>query len=323
MTVDKTIDVVRLIRLQQRVRILEKFLFSSDQRALTKLHKVFFIDPDSSGDSSSSSEEEINDKKATEKDRVLKKSEGFGLRSKLDVAIWDSLWSKRIRRNCLTTLDDNICTTENNLMDRVDKFDLQKIDPNPKLQMQLDQSELEVNSVSTTKFYSTPYQNLQYNNEGNTAYKNSARDRGQRNLRSAGMIVPRGNRVSSAGTNPTMAPPSQTSYVVSVKTRPMDNAPIEDRLVLKSAAKIEVGSVVSVDSENDINELVGQGNTEIGFSNAQMDVFEYHVEQQFKVDEAKRYFADELPDLMSSAPINSKIQEANQDSRSNFEVSDR
>lgn len=92
-------------------------------------------------------------------------------------------------------------------------------------------------------------------------------------MRSA-IILPRGNRVQSAGTNPTMAPPSQTSYVVSVKTRPMDNAPIEDRLVHKSAAKIEVGSVVSVDSENDINELVAQGNTEVGFSNARVDVFE-------------------------------------------------
>jgi hypothetical protein len=40
--------------------------FSSDQRALTKLNKVFFIDPDTSGDSSSSSENELETKRQDE-----------------------------------------------------------------------------------------------------------------------------------------------------------------------------------------------------------------------------------------------------------------
>lgn len=81
MEIDKTIDIVRLIRLQQRVRILEKMFFSSDQRALTKLNKVFFIDPDTSGDSSSSSENELETKRQDEHQRVRTKSENFGLRT--------------------------------------------------------------------------------------------------------------------------------------------------------------------------------------------------------------------------------------------------
>lgn len=131
--IDKTVDVVRLIRLQQRVRIIEKLMFSSDQRALTKLNKVFFIDPDTSGDSSSSSEDELEKKRSDEKSRVLKKAEGFGLRSSLDVKIWDSLWSKRLRRAVMTN-DDDIMPTESNLLHQDDHFE-QKVYPKPRLTM--------------------------------------------------------------------------------------------------------------------------------------------------------------------------------------------
>jgi len=80
------------------------------------------------------------------------------------------------------------------------------------------------------------------------------------------------DRVNSAGTISTMANNAQTSYVVSVKMRPMDNAPIENRLEHKSAAKIEVGSVMSVDSEGDIEDLV-RSKDQVGFTNEEIDMF--------------------------------------------------
>lgn len=86
---DKGIDVVRLIRSQQRLKVIERILLTDKQRALTKLHRAYHI-ADSSTDSSGWSSG--ND---VEAETMENKAEGFAICTNTDKSVWTQVFNKK------------------------------------------------------------------------------------------------------------------------------------------------------------------------------------------------------------------------------------
>lgn len=117
---------MRLIRAQQRLKVIERILLTDKQRALTKFHRAFHIADSSTDSSGFSSGGEI------EPELMKKKAEGFAVTTKTDKSVWTEVFTKkRLQSKYATKLSkvaDNLmnssCSSSGDAFSRVSPIDV-------------------------------------------------------------------------------------------------------------------------------------------------------------------------------------------------------